>query len=139
MQLFHIKPHGSLYGMAARSQEVAKAVADAAKVFNVPVMGMIGTLHERVYAAEGLEFISEYYADLDYDDEGMVIITREHHAFDPKRAAERALRAVREGVTVSVSGKDVQVRADCICVHSDTPNAIELARAVKAALAEYLG
>ena len=139
MQLFHIKPHGSLYGMAARSQEVAKAVADAARVFNVPVMGMIGTLHERVYVAEGLEFISEYYADLDYDDEGMVIITREHHAFDPKRAAERALRAVREGVTVSVSGKDVQVRADCICVHSDTPNAIELARAVRAALAEYLG
>jgi len=139
MQLFHIKPHGSLYGMAARSQEVAKAVADAAKVFNVPVMGMIGTLHERVYAAEGLEFISEYYADLDYDDEGMVIITREHHAFDPKRAAERALRAVREGVTVSVSGKDVQVRADCICVHSDTPNAIELARAVRTALVEYLG
>jgi UPF0271 protein len=139
MQLFHIKPHGSLYGMAARSQEVAKAVADAAKVFSVPVMGMVGTLHERVYAAEGLEFISEYYADLDYDDEGMVIITREHRAFDPKRAAERALRAVREGVTVSVSGKDVSVRADCICVHSDTPNAIELARAVKTALAEYPG
>jgi UPF0271 protein len=139
MQLFHIKPHGSLYGMAARSEEVAKAVADAAKVFNVPVMGMIGTLHARVYTAEGLEFISEYYADLDYDDEGMVIITREHRAFDPKRAAERALRAVREGVTVSVSGKDVSVRADCICVHSDTPNAIELARAVKTALAEYPG
>jgi UPF0271 protein len=69
----------------------------------------------------------------------MVIITREHRAFDPKRAAERALRAVREGVTVSVSGKDVSVRADCICVHSDTPNAIELARAVKTALAEYPG
>jgi UPF0271 protein len=69
----------------------------------------------------------------------MVIITREHHAFDSERAAERALRAVREGVTASVSGKDVQVRADCICVHSDTPNAIELARAVRTALAEYLG
>ena len=63
----------------------------------------------------------------------MVIITREHHAFDPKRAAERALRAVKEGVAVSVNGKEVQVRADCICVHSDTPNAVELAQAVKAA------
>ena len=40
--------------MAARSEEVAKAVADAAKVFNVPVMGMVGTMHERVYTAEGL-------------------------------------------------------------------------------------
>ncbi len=138
MPLFHIKPHGSLYGMAARSPEVAKAIADAAKVFNVPVMGMVGTKHEEVYTAEGLEFISEYYADLDYNDDGMVIITREHKAFDPQRAGERALRAVREGVAVSVTGKEVRVRADCICVHSDTPNAIELAQTVKNAVAEYL-
>ena len=56
MKLFHIKPHGSLYGMAAKSPEVAKAVADAVKVFNVPVLGMAGTMHEKVYPAEGLEF-----------------------------------------------------------------------------------
>ena len=138
MQLFHVKPHGSLYGMAAKSPEVAKAVADAVKVFKVPVMGMVGTVHERVYPAAGLEFISEYYADLDYDDQGMVIITREHQAFDPKRAAERALRAVNEGVAVSVNGKEVQVRADSICVHSDTPNATVVAQAVKTAVADYL-
>ena len=139
MDLFHIKPHGSLYGMAAKSQEVAKAVADAAKVFNVPVLGMAGTLHEQVYAAAGLEFISEYYADLDYADDGTVIITREHHAVDPKRAAEGALRAVKDGVAKSVNGNKVHVRADCICVHSDTPNAVEVAQAVKAAVADYLG
>jgi lactam utilization protein B len=95
MDLFHVKPHGSLYGMAAKSQEVAKAVADAAKVFNVPVLGMAGTLHEQIYTAAGLEFISEYYADLDYADDGTLIITREHHAVDPKCAAEGALRAVK--------------------------------------------
>jgi len=139
MELFHVKPHGSLYGMAAKSREVAQAVADAAKVFNVPVLGMAGTLHEEVYPAAGLEFISEYYADLDYADDGTLIITREHHVVDPKRAAERALRAVREGVAQSVNGHEVHVRADCICVHSDTPNAVEVARAVKAAVAEYLG
>jgi 5-oxoprolinase (ATP-hydrolysing) subunit A len=139
MDLFHIKPHGSLYGMAAKSQEVAKAVADAAKVFNVPVLGMAGTLHEQVYTAAGLEFISEYYADLDYADDGTVIITREHHAVDPKRAAEGALRAVKDGVAKSVNGNKVHVRADCICVHSDTPNAVEVAQAVKAAVADYLG
>jgi len=138
MELFHVKPHGSLYGMAARSPEVAQAVAAAVKVFKVPVMGMFGTMHERVYTAEGLEFISEYYADLDYDDEGMVIITREHKAFDPKGAAERALRAVREGTAMSVSGKEVKVRADCICLHSDTPNATAVAHAVKTAVADYL-
>ena len=139
MDLFHVKPHGSLYGMAAKSQEVAKAVADAAKVFNVPCSGMAGTLHEQIYTAAGLEFISEYYADLDYADDGTLIITREHHAVDPKRAAEGALRAVKEGVAKSVNGNKVHVRADCICVHSDTPNAVEVAQAVKAAVAEYLG
>ena len=139
MDLFHVKPHGSLYGMAAKSAEVAKAVADAAKVFNVPVLGMAGTLHEKVYTAEGLQFISEYYADLEYGDDGNLIITREHHAVDPKRAAERALRAVKEGVTESVNGSAVHVRADCICVHSDTPNAVEVAQTVKAAVADYLG
>lgn len=139
MELFHVKPHGSLYGMAAKSPEVAKAVADATKVFKVPILGMAGTVHEQVYPAEGLEFISEYYADLNYADDGSLIITREHHAVDAKRAAERALRAVRDGLTKSVNGDDVRVRADCICVHSDTPNAVEVAKAVKAAVAEYLG
>jgi UPF0271 protein len=125
--------------MAAKSAEVAKAVADAAKIFNVPVLGMAGTMHERVYTAEGLEFISEYYADLDYADDGSLIITREHQAVDPKRAAERALRAIREGVTESVNGAPVHIRADCICVHSDTPNGVAVAQAVKTAVANYLG
>jgi 5-oxoprolinase (ATP-hydrolysing) subunit A len=138
MPLFHVKPHGSLYGMAARMPEVAKAVAEAAKVFDVPVLGMAGTHHERVYTSEGLAFIAEYYADLDYADDGSLIITREHQAVDPQQAAQRALRAVEEGKATSVNGKDVSVRADCICVHSDTPNAVEVARAVKDAVAKYL-
>ena len=136
--LIHVKPHGSLYGMAAKSTEMAKAVADAVKVFQVPVLGMIGTMHEKVYQAEGLKFISEYYADLDYGDDGTLLITREHKAVDPQRAAERALRAVREGIAESVSGRDVRVRANSICVHSDTPNAVGVAKAVRSAIADYL-
>jgi UPF0271 protein len=139
MTLFHVKPHGSLYGMAARSPEVAQAVAAAVKVFGVAVLGMAGTMHEKVYTEAGLPFISEYYADLDYDDEGNLIITREHHAVDPAGAAARALRAVEEGKVASINGRDVSVRADSICVHSDTPNAVAVARAVKDAVAAYLG
>src|SRR5579872_360886 len=107
MELFHVKPHGSLYGMAARSEEVAKAVAAAAKVFGVPVLGMAGTMHEKIYPSAGLTFISEYYADLDYDDDGNLLITREHHAVDPKEAASRAVRAVEHGKVASAHGKDV--------------------------------
>ena len=54
MEMSHIKPHGALYGMAAREEHVAHAVADAAEVFGVPLMGMIGTLHETVYPARRL-------------------------------------------------------------------------------------
>jgi UPF0271 protein len=132
--LNHIKPHGSLYGMAARSEAAAHAICDAADVFKIPLMGMIGTQHETVYTARGHVFIAEYYADLEYNDDGSLIITREHKAVDPAEAVSRYLRAIAEGKTRSVNGRDVAVRADSICVHSDTPNAVEVAQAVRDAL-----
>lgn len=138
MTLNHLKPHGSLYGMAARMEEMAHAVADAADVFKVPIMGMINTFHEKVYTARGHGFIAEFYADLDYADDGSLIITREHDAKDPRTAAEKCVRAIREGKVVSVGGKDVAVRADAICVHSDTPNAVAIAAAVREAVRPYL-
>jgi 5-oxoprolinase (ATP-hydrolysing) subunit A len=136
--LNHIKPHGSLYGMAARMEEVAEAVADAADVFKVPLMGMVNTFHEKVYQARGHKFIAEFYTDLDYADDGSLIITREHEAKDPGEAAARSVRAIKEGKVKSVGGKDVDVRADAICIHSDTPNAVAIARAVRDAVKPYL-
>ena len=139
MRLNHIKPHGVLYGMAARQEEVAHAVCDAADVFGVPLFGMAGTLHEQVYRERGFAFVSEFYADLDYDEKGGLIITREHHAVDPRQAAERSLRALKEGKAKSIAGNDIPVRADSVCVHSDTPNAVDIAKAVRAALAPFMG
>ena len=137
MVLNHIKPHGALYGMAARMEDVAHAVADAADVYKVPLFGMIGTLHEKIYPARGHAFVAEFYADLDYNDDGGLIITREHAAIDEGHAAAVCVRAIREGKVASVGGKDVAVRADAICVHSDTPNAVAVAQAVRAAIAPY--
>lgn len=138
MELNHVKVHGSLYGMASRDPEVAAAIADAADVFGAPLMGLVGTVHEQVWGDRNAGFIAEYYADLDYRDDGSLIITREHQAFDPVRSAERALRAVTEGKATSENGKEIPVRADSVCVHSDTPNAVELARAVNDALTPHL-
>ncbi len=135
--LNHIKPHGSLYGMAARIEDIAHAVADAADIFRVPLFGMIGTFHETVYPARGHAFVAEFYADLDYNDEGGLIITREHAATDEGRAAAACVRAITEGKVASVGGHDVAVRADAICVHSDTPNAVAVAQAVRNAIASY--
>lgn len=134
MGLSHIKPHGALYGMAARHPHIAEAVADVAAQYAVPVLGLAGTLHEEVYTARGLEFQAEFFADLDYGDEGQLIITREHGALDPSVAAARAVQAVQDGTLTTVGGKTLPVRAETICVHSDTPGAAGIARAVRDAV-----
>ena len=139
MALNHVKPHGSLYGMAARSEEIAHAVCDAVEVYKTPILGMKGTLHDTVYRARGLKMIEEFYADLDYNDDGGLIITREHEAKDPDQAAAKCLRAIAEGKVRSVGGKDVAVGAQSICVHSDTPNAVAIAAAVRAVVPRAAG
>jgi UPF0271 protein len=136
--LNHLKPHGALYGMAARSEDMAHAVLDVAEVFKLPVLGMSATCQERVCQQRGVPFIAEFFADLDYSDEGGLIITREHEAKDPAAAAAKCLRAITQGVVRSTGGKDVPVRAETICVHSDTPDAAAIAKAVTEAVQAYL-
>lgn len=138
MRLSHIKPHGALYGMAQRDPEVAEAIADAAEVFGVPVFGFANCAMSDVFTRRGIPFVSEFYADLDYNDEGRNVITREHHLVEPEDAAERCRRAVLEGKTRALSGKDVKVVAESVCVHSDTPGAVAIAKAVRQALDEWL-
>ena len=137
MALNHIKPHGALYGMAARDEAVAHAVADAADAFGVPVMGLAGTLHEKIYGARRIEFIAEFFADLDYDSEGNLIITREHEPVEPRAAAARVTRALTEGLVASIEGADVAVRAETVCVHSDTPRAVAIAKSVRKAVETF--
>jgi UPF0271 protein len=136
--LSHIKPHGALYGMAARSEEIANAICDAADVFKVPLFGMARTKHEEVYTKRGFKFVPEFYVDLDYDKDGKLIITREHAAWDPELAAKRTLRAITEKKVKTVDGNDIPMTAECICVHSDTPGAVAVAKAVKEAIKPYL-
>jgi len=134
----HIKPHGALMGMAMKDEAIAEGIADAAAALELPVIGVGNCIMEEVFARRRLPIACEFYADLDYDERGWQIITIEHQAVDPAAAAAKALRAVRDGMTRSVAGSDVAVKAESICVHSDTPGAVAIARAVKAALAPYL-
>lgn len=137
MALHHIKPHGSLFGMAARQEEIAHAVCDAADVFGVPLLGMTGTLHETVYPARGHRLIAEYYGDLDYRPDGSLIVTREHEAKDPAEMAARCLRAIEKGQGTATDGSHFATRCESVCIHSDTPNALDIARAVRAAIAPH--
>lgn len=136
MELSHIKPHGALYGMASRQRHIADAVADAALVYGVPVTGIAGTLHEEVYTERSVAFLPEFFADLDYSDEGGLIITREHEAVAPDLAARRTVEAVRDGKMTTIGGKTLPVKAETVCIHSDTPNSVEIAKAVHEAMSK---
>lgn len=134
VSLSHIKPHGALFGMAQNEEPIAEGIADAAEILGLPVIAYSDCCMSEVFTRRGIAFSCEFYADLDYDDDGRQIISRDHHAVAPEQVAQKVLRAVREGLTRSVSGKDVRVVAESICVHSDTPNAVTVARAVHDAL-----
>jgi UPF0271 protein len=126
MILNHVKPHGALYGMAVRP-------------FGVPLLGMAFTAQEPAYKNKGVAMVGEFYADLDYDPDGNLILSRVHDAIDPAKAAARVLRAIGEGVVATTAGRDIPVKAQTICVHSDTPAAPAIAAAVKAALDQTAG
>jgi UPF0271 protein len=124
--------------MAQRDDAIADGIADAALKYGVPVIAYANCAMSDVFTRRGIPFTCEFYADLDYDDNGRQVITREHEPVTPEAAAAKVLRAVRDGVTRSLGGKDVKVVAETICVHSDTPGAVGVARAVHAALADRL-
>ena len=136
MSLNHIKPHGSLYVMAAKDENMANAIADAVETFDVSIFGMANTCHEKIYKDErGLNFISEFYADLDYDKHGNLVVAKGKNAkYDSKIATERVMRAIKEKKVTNTIGKDINVSCDTICVHSDTPNAVEIITGIKSAI-----
>ena len=138
MPLAHIKPHGALFGMAQRDETIANGIADAALKYGVPVIAYSDCAMSEVFSRRGVPFSCEFYADLDYDDNGRQVITKVHDPVAPAAAAAKVLRAVETGLTRSLGGKDVKVVAESICVHSDTPGAVDVAKAVHAAIADRL-
>jgi UPF0271 protein len=103
----------------------------------VPLYGMAGTAHERVATKRGVEFVAEFYVDLGYRADGSLIIARRPHATPPEVATERARLALAEGVAIADTGERVPMRLDSICVHSDTPNALDVATAIRQVLASF--
>ncbi|WP_407186924.1 5-oxoprolinase subunit PxpA [Bradyrhizobium centrosematis] len=129
--LNHVKPHGIIYGMAARDMALATAMAEAAKTFDLPLFGMAGTFHERAAKAVGAQFVAEFFADLSYGPAGELIIPRTQSAVDIEKAAARLERAVREGKVEAVDGTLLAVSFQTVCIHSDPPNARDVAAAMR--------
>jgi UPF0271 protein len=134
LPLNHIKPHGSLYGMLARDDELMLGAVKVAKTYDVPIFGIAGSAHQRVAEREGVRFMGELYVDLNYNADGGLIILRRPEHTDPERAAERVRRVLKDGIVLADDGTELTIPFESVCVHSDTPNAPEVARAVRQAL-----
>ena len=134
----HVKPHGALYNMAARDQDLADAIARAVEnvdrqlIFFAPARSALA----RAGDARGLQIANEVFADRNYCSDGSLVSRTRPDALlhDPVEAAPRVLRMLREGKVRSVDGVDVDVRAETICLHGDNPEAVEFARAVRSQL-----
>jgi UPF0271 protein len=136
--LSHIKAHGALYNIAWTDERYAFAFVSAAKLFGVTVLAPYNSQMMKVAESMGLRVVTEAFADRNYSDEGRLLPRSRADSLitDPGRAAERALRLVDEGVIRSVSGKKLTIRAQSLCIHSDTPNSCQIARAVRKRLEE---
>lgn len=136
MKLHHVKPHGVLYGMAVRDETIFRPVAEAILETdpNLYMYTMAHGVVAKMAEQMGIQVIYEFFADLDYDGQGNLVISRTHKAADPKPTVERCLRMFKEGKVKTLDGTDIDIFAHSICVHSDTPGTTDTLRELRKAL-----
>jgi len=139
--LRYVKPHGALYHAVtadrAQADAVARAIADHAAQLGrpLPVLGLPGEI-ERAAASAGLPFVREAFLDRGYLPDGSLVPRTRPGALlaDPGLVAARAVRLAVDGDVEAVDGSVVRADAASLCVHGDSPSAVDMARAVRAAL-----
>ena len=134
----YVKPHGALYNTiahdSAQALDVITAIRDVDA--NLALVALAGSPLVRWAQDAGLRVVAEAFADRAYTPQGTLVSRREPGAVlhDSALVASRMLRLVREGVVEAVDGSLARVQAQSICVHGDSPGAVEMARAVRMAL-----
>lgn len=131
----YVKPHGALYNAIVHHRDQARAVVDAVLAYDetLPVLGLPGSLFLEEAEKAGLRTVTEAFADRAYTPEGTLVPRSEQGAVlhDPVVVAGRVRRMVVDGTIEAVDGTVLDLRAESVCVHGDTPGAVEMARAVR--------
>jgi UPF0271 protein len=134
----YLKPHGALYSAAAADSAVAGAIVDALRAWPdpLPVLTLPGSQLQQYAVAAGLPCRSEAFADRAYLPDGTLQSRREPGSVitDPSVVASRVRRLADSGTLLAVNGTELTLSPDSLCVHGDTPGALELARTVRDAL-----
>ena len=135
VRLQHVKPHGALYNMSVRNDEVAEAIARAVAAFDetLLVVGLPGSELLSAAARLGLRVAAEGFADRSYEPDGTLTPRHLSEAVltEPVLVAERAVRMVREHKVAARGGSVLTLQVETLCVHGDTPDAAGLAAAVR--------
>lgn len=139
VEMQHVKAHGALYNRAAGDPALAVAIARAVARFSrhLALVGLAGSEPMWAAAADaGLRFVPEAFADRAYAPDGTLVPRSQPDALiiDPERAAAQAVSIAVDGVVRAADGSIVQLRAESICCHGDTPGAVEIAAAVRGGL-----
>ena len=138
----YVKPHGALYNRIARDPVQAAAVVEAIRRYDpaLPLLTLPGSVAMEAAGEAGIPSVGEGFADRAYTAEGRLVSRREPGAVlhDPQQVAARAVVMAIEHRVEAAGGEQVAVEVRSLCVHGDTPGAVDLARAVRTAL-EHAG
>ena len=134
-ELQHVKPHGALYSQAAKSSTIAHAIGLAVKKIDpqLTIVGLSDSLMIDTWKEMGLNVAREAFADRSYEADGSLRNRELENALitNPSQAAKQAMMIIKSGEIISVDGNTISINAQTICIHSDTPNALAIAKAVK--------
>ena len=139
MEVQHVKPHGALYMVAARDEELSRAIIEAIQRVDPGLLLFCMRASATYQLAQKMDqpVVAEFYADREYNDDGQIVFTRSvAEELDPEEVGNRVVRAVTEKKVKTESGKDIDVASDSVCVHGDTPGAVRLAEAIARKLGE---
>lgn len=135
VKMNHVKPHGALYNMAVRDRHLSEAITDGVLAVDggAILFAPAGTEMFKAARELGLQTASEVFADRNYNGDGTLVSRTRPDALlhDPGEAAERVIRMLKEGKIRAIDGTDVVVRPETICLHGDTPGAVEFARRLR--------
>lgn len=136
----YVKPHGALYNTIANDERQARAVIEAIGAVDpgLPLVGLAGSRILTLARSAGLKTVAEAFADRAYHRDGTLVSRRTPGAVlhDPQQVAQRTLRMLRDGGVTSIEGEFTPVKADSLCVHGDSPGAIDMARRIRECLEE---
>lgn len=139
LEVQHVKPHGALYMVAARDEELSRAIIEAIQGVDPDLLLFCMRASVTYELAQKMDqpVAAEFYADREYNDDGQIVFTRAvTEELDPEEIGDRVVRAVTEGRVRTETGNDIEVASDSVCVHGDTPGAVRLAETIARKLAE---